>query len=157
MNETMKTLFLSFDGRISRKPFWIGALGIIVASAVSVFVLQGLFGLPGRQLVYASMAVSLILVWPIIAISTKRLHDRDKPATFWLVIFFGPSFVANIMRDFEVDYTVISLEGKQVLYAGNIALFITVIALVTGIWALIELGLLKGNASENSYGPDPLA
>lgn len=149
-------LFTSFEGRISRKSFWIGVLGIVAASVVSLIILQQLFGLPGRQLVYVSMAVSFILLWPMAAVCTKRLHDRDKPAMPWLFIFFGAAFAGNIMRSFEIDYSIITLAEQQVLYPGRIAVVVSLFGLVTGVWALIELGMLKGSRDENSYGPVPL-
>lgn len=148
-------LFTSCEGRISRKSFWLGLLGIFAASVVAILVLGLMFSLTGRPLVHASMAVSFILLWPMFAIAVKRLHDRDKAAMPWVAIFFGPSFLANMMRDFEVDYSVITLAGEQAFYPGKFAMTITVISLITGIWALIELGILKGSTGENSFGPDP--
>ena len=148
-------LFTSFEGRISRKMFWLGLLGIVAASVVAMFVLGLMFNLTGRMLVHASMGVSFLLLWPMFAIAKKRLHDRDKLAMPWVAIFFAPSFIANIMRDFEVDYSIITLVGQQAFYPGKFATTIIVISLITGIWALIELGLLAGSKGENSFGPDP--
>ena len=148
-------LFTSVEGRISRKTFWLGLLGIFAASALAIFVLEMLLGLPGRRLVYASMSISFMLLLPMAAITIKRLHDRGKAAMPWLVIFFGPSFAANIMRDFGIDYSIVMRAGEQVIYPGKMALTMSVFALITGIWALIELGVLKGQSGENIYGPDP--
>lgn len=150
-------LFTSIEGRISRKAFWIGLLGIIAASVVAMFVLGLMFNLTGRMLVNASMGVSFLLLWPMFAIAVKRLHDRDKLAMPWVAIFFVPSFIANMMRNFEVDYSVITLAGEQVFYPGKLAMTIGVISMITGIWAIVELGFLKGSAGENSFGPDPQA
>lgn len=147
--------FTSLEGRISRKSFWLGLLGIITASVVAMIVLGLMFSLTGRTLVHASMGVSFLLLLPMLAIAVKRLHDRGKAAMPWVAIFFGPSFIANMMRDFEVDYSVITLAGEQVFYPGKLAMTIGVISMITGIWALVELGLLKGTDGENSYGPDP--
>lgn len=152
-----KTLYTSFEGRISRKSFWLGLLGIIIASFIGIFVLGMFFWLIGRTLVYVSMAISLILLVPMAAVTVKRLHDNDKPAMPWLLIFFGPGFISNMMRDFGIDYSVLTLGGEQVLYPGKIAMVISLIGLVTGLWALYELGIRKGTAGENTYGPDPLA
>lgn len=148
-------LFTSLNGRISRKIFWLGLLAIVIASVVAMFVLGAVFNLAGRMLVHASMGVSFLLLLPMFAICVKRLHDRDKPTMPWIAIFFGPVFIANLMRDFEVDYSIITLAGEQVFYPGKFATLITVISLFTGIWALVELGILKGSDGENDYGPDP--
>ncbi|MGE3873090.1 MAG: hypothetical protein AB7F74_09050 [Parvibaculaceae bacterium] len=34
---------------------------------------------------------------------------------------------------------------------------LSIASLVVGIWALIELGILKGTDGPNRHGPDPLA
>ena len=35
--------------------------------------------------------------------------------------------------------------------------WVQIINLVLGVWALVELGCLKGTTGDNQYGTDPLA
>ncbi len=80
-----KELFLSFEGRIGRKTFWLkGTLPLMVMS----LFLAGLdfaLGFGG----YLSAAWQLLTIWPILAISAKRWHDRDKSA-WWILIGLVP-------------------------------------------------------------------
>jgi uncharacterized membrane protein YhaH (DUF805 family) len=165
-------LFTSFDGRISRKTFWLGLLGLILASFVFIFLLGTMFAGSGAVPKIIPLAFSLALLYPMIAISVKRLHDRNKPAMPWIAIFFLPGFISNIMQSFQIDYTVMDVSemmdaggmmgmfnmgGQEILLPGKIAMLIGVISMVVGIWALVELGFLRGTEGENNYGPDPLA
>jgi uncharacterized membrane protein YhaH (DUF805 family) len=71
-----RRLFLEFDGRISRQPFWIGTLAVFGAN-----VLVG--ALLGRGALGA--IVSLALLYPSIAVAVKRWHDRGKSG-WWVLI-----------------------------------------------------------------------
>jgi len=165
-------LFTSFDGRISRQSFWLGILGIIGASIIAIFALGTLFGTSGTVSKFVWTIISLALFYPAAAISAKRLHDRNKPTLPWLAIFFLPGFISNLMQIFRIDYSVLDMSqmegmggmmgmfssaGQDFLVPGKLAMLVSLVALVVGIWALVELGFLKGTDGENSFGPDPLA
>jgi uncharacterized membrane protein YhaH (DUF805 family) len=73
-------LFLTFDGRISRQPFWIGSLILLAVNVLVVGVLgQGVLG----------ALVSLALVYPSVALGIKRWHDRNKSG-WWVLIGLIP-------------------------------------------------------------------
>ena len=73
-------LFLSFDGRITRQPFWIGSLILLGVNVVVLAALgQGVLG----------GIVSLALVYPSVALGVKRWHDRDKSG-WWMLIGLIP-------------------------------------------------------------------
>lgn len=165
-------LFTSFDGRISRRSFWLGILGIIVASFIAIFALGALFGNSDTTMKFAGTIISLALFYPAAAISAKRLHDRNKPTMPWLAIFFLPGFISNLMQAFRIDYSVLDVSqmegmggmmgmfssaGQDILVPGKLAMLVGLVAMVVGIWALVELGFLKGTDGDNSFGPDPLA
>ena len=162
-------LFTSFDGRISRQSFWLGVLGIIILSFIAMFALGSLFGTTGIISKFVWAIISLALFYPAAAISAKRLHDRNKPTMPWLAIFFLPGFVSNLMQIFQINYLVLDMSqmqgmggmmgasGQDILVPGKLAMFVGLVSLVVGIWALVELGILKGTDGENSFGPDPLA
>lgn len=159
-------LFTSFDGRISRKSFWLGILGIIVISIACIVILGMFFSGP---LNIISMIISLALLYPAAAISIKRLHDRNKPAMPWIAIFFLPGLISNLMQVFQINYAVLDVsnmgemgammgaivDGQDILVPGMLAMLVSVASLIVGIWMLVELGILKGTDGENDYGPDP--
>jgi uncharacterized membrane protein YhaH (DUF805 family) len=76
-----KYLYMSFDGRIARKDWWIGALIIFVVSLV-VTALIGDRGL-------IQFVVWIFLFIASLALHIKRFHDRGKPG-WWVLVFFIP-------------------------------------------------------------------
>jgi len=83
-----KYLFLSIDGRINRQPFWVGVVVLVVISGIAS-ILDAILGLPTMGGAYGrgpiSGLVSLVMIYPSIALSAKRWHDRDKSA-WWILI-----------------------------------------------------------------------
>jgi uncharacterized membrane protein YhaH (DUF805 family) len=77
-------LFL-FKGRISRGPFWIFNLACIVLIFGPVFLVYD--GVESATNYVDVM--SIVLLWPSLAVQAKRWHDRDKSA-WWLLINFVP-------------------------------------------------------------------
>ena len=78
--------FLSIDGRLNRKPFWLGILALLVAN----LVVSGLGVVIGGALGNAiAFIFGIALIWPGICVSGKRWHDRDKSA-WWMLISLVP-------------------------------------------------------------------
>jgi uncharacterized membrane protein YhaH (DUF805 family) len=131
------TLLFSFRGRINRMPYWLVSLAMLIVMA-AVFVLVGFSG------VWQSAVLLLLLlipsIWIGVALAVKRLHDRNKSA-WWLVIFYVLPGILEGIGEFAGDAEVVLLIASSAL----------------SIWALVELGFLRGTAGPNNYGPDPLA
>jgi len=84
-------LLFSFQGRISRKTFWIFNGFVFVAG-----MLLGLITEPVKTIEDISTAhifFMLWMLWPNLAIQVKRWHDQDKSA-LWLLVnlipYIGP-------------------------------------------------------------------
>ena len=94
---TLRDLLLSIQGRIGRKAFWLGVAVLFAAQCAAALLDRALFG--SAQSLF-SLLVGLGVIWPGIAISGKRWHDRDKSA-WWILIGLLPvigtiwSFVEN--------------------------------------------------------------
>ncbi|MFT3988793.1 DUF805 domain-containing protein [Aestuariivirga sp.] len=100
-----RDLFLSFEGRIGRQAFWLGLIALLVIEWIVFFLVLTLFGgsltvaVDGgdSQAAMAAMysltgpaaLVSLIFLWPALAIQIKRWHDRNKSG-WWVLIAFLP-------------------------------------------------------------------
>ena len=132
-----KNLYLSFEGRINRQPFWLGLLAFVIVIWILEFVLFAIFGgdmmnvdpNASKEAAAAAMQatmgrlwlplliLALITLWPTLAIYTKRWHDRDKSG-WWSLIMFVP--------------------------------------IIGAIWLIIELGFLSGTDGPNRFGDDPL-
>lgn len=168
-----KYLFLRFDGRISRKPFWIGAIILAVAGiALSFLVLGAVLGgivnggdiSPEAALAYSrfvcwgNIAVFLILAWPAAALMIKRRHDRDS-AGYDVWAYLGLSLFSQLLGAFSIDYAVVTDPATGItsvapgFFSGTIGFAVLLVA----IYLVVVCGVLKGTAGPNSYGPDPLA
>jgi uncharacterized membrane protein YhaH (DUF805 family) len=101
-----KHLFTSFEGRASRQPFWLGILVMIIVQWVLMLILGIVLGTsmmsgmdpnmaPEEAAAMATKAmtpviiVSLLFLYPTLAIYTKRWHDRGKSG-WWSLILFIP-------------------------------------------------------------------
>ncbi len=85
----MKQLY-SFEGRIGRKAFWLGTLGIIAAVVVAQILMVALAAVSetaGMIGAVVAMVICLALLIPSIALSVKRWHDLDKSGWFALLGF----------------------------------------------------------------------
>ena len=79
-------ILLDPRGRIARRTFWLwGVLALICAGAL----MHALLGIARVRREYAEHAINLLLLWPAIATSAKRWHDRDKSA-WWVLMALVP-------------------------------------------------------------------
>jgi uncharacterized membrane protein YhaH (DUF805 family) len=134
-------LLNSFEGRISRRTFWIAMAVLVVAEIVGHFVAEAL---QGERL---SAIVDLAFTYPEFAIAAKRAHDRDLP--IWiLIVFFG----GGALLDF---FTVLGLAGSNE-EPSVLSLIIAVPFTVMLVALMIELGFRRGTIGPNRHGPDPV-
>ncbi len=142
-------LFWSAEGRIRRSHFW-AAWGII-------FVANLLLG----WIPLIGFLVNLVLIWPSIAIQTKRLHDMGR--TGWLqLIPIGAWIVAIIVIIASVGMTAFSNpegfeNGDPAAVFGVMGPMFIAIALVFlgSIGFLIWIGATEGRPGRNQYGDNP--
>lgn len=137
----MIQLYTSFDGSITRKPFWLGLLGLL---AVGIAI--GIVTLPlGRLGEWVALLASLALLYPALALSTKRLRDRGRAnVPFWLAIYFAPGVLLNMFQTLGIGYSRFTMGDVSVMQPTGIGLVLTFIAAIVAIMALIDLGFLKG-------------
>ena len=79
-------LLFSFEGRIGRRTWWLWGAAAMIGLAIYLTVVLRVAGLSKE---IADGVVNLLLVWPALAISVKRWHDRDKPG-WWALVAFVP-------------------------------------------------------------------
>jgi uncharacterized membrane protein YhaH (DUF805 family) len=135
-------LLNGFDGRISRKTFWIAMAAVTVAEIFGHILAEEI---QGDRL---SAIVDLAFTYPEFAIALKRGHDRNMPV--WLLIVF---FAAGAVLDLLTVLQMTGTEDDPSIISLAIALPFTVLALAL----LVELGFRRGTPGPNQYGPDPLA
>ena len=82
------SLYTSFDGRIGRQAFWIGTLVLAAVHFIGGGVISTIFG-HGFFGGLLRIVLSLVLLYPSLAVAAKRWHDRDKSG-WWSLIALIP-------------------------------------------------------------------
>lgn len=158
-----------FNGRIGRAGFWCSlifvACGIILllllyAGAMLAFTGQlGSFDLGAEDvfklvdiaayrwslldnlpLLLLKLAATALMLWIYLAITVKRLHDRDKSA-WWLLAYF---VLPGLYKQFEDRLP----DSYWILPLGLASAILT-------LAAFVETGFLRGTIGLNRFGPDP--
>jgi uncharacterized membrane protein YhaH (DUF805 family) len=134
-------LFTSFEGRITRQPFWI-AWAVFIAIEIAI-------SFSGGDDARWGSALDLMLVYPQLAVCAKRGHDRNSP--IWVVgLFFA---VGAILDVFLLGGWI---TNADVANATPLMLAFLVPYAVFGLALIIDLGFRRGTVGPNRYGPDPL-
>ncbi len=134
-------LLWSFDGRISRRTFWIGLTTVGLIELVCHVAAQSL------DQDRLSSIISLAFGFPEFAILAKRGHDRN--VSTWVP---GAFYAYSSLIDFLF---VIGLAGTQD-EPSSLVVALTVPWLAFAAGLLIDFGLRKGTRGPNAFGPDPL-
>ncbi|HSM18814.1 MAG TPA: DUF805 domain-containing protein [Hyphomicrobiales bacterium] len=150
-------IFLSPNGRISRRQFWLGHAMIlgatVVLSLVGGFVAGILSTLPGFEglrvwgPVMIGGGVAVLALVAEITLAVKRMHDRDASG-LWVVGVVVVALIANL------------LIGGEHIQAGEspitpLTVGLSVFTMIMGGWLIIELGFIRGTEGENRYGSEP--
>ena len=142
-------LLFSFEGRTRRSHFWIGWLICLGVGVVAGWI-PPLAGL-----------VSLLLIWPNVAITVKRLHDMGHSgwlaAIPWVVNIVGVCFAVFIIGfsaifnsaalDREEPAAIFALLGPAI----GIVLLLTLVNLGFLLW----VGVTDSQPGDNRFGPNP--
>ncbi len=145
MNFDAKHLYLSSDGRIGRKSYWIAGIAMAVVSIFVSVLLQNM--LAGTALLVAAIIWQLVLSYPVYHLMAKRFQDRNKSASIALYVIIA-FFILTVIT------LVTTPPPGQMPGAGMMIASFAILAL--GIWLLVELGFLRGTIGPNKYGPDPV-
>jgi uncharacterized membrane protein YhaH (DUF805 family) len=159
-----------FEGRINRANFWLAwpiMLCMMMLLAILTITVSKLFGGPGSFCVdikdifavldpetYRSLSTTdlygvvgkaigtPLFLWVYLAISIKRLHDRNKSAWWMMLFFVFPGLFDQFADRLGDSYPVILVGYVSFAFC---------------VWGFIELGFLKGTKATNRFGADPLA
>ena len=158
-------IYLSGEGRLNRKGFWISAIGLAIMLLFLLFLI-GVLLIPfgGSDTKFGAKLLGLISaaigLYPSYNIVLKRLHDRGRPENLvW--VFLVPGIASTLFQVLEISgryQKTVFLGQESLAFAPNgLGMLISLITFGIGIWALIELGILPGEKSRNAHGPDPSA
>ena len=147
-----KTLLFSFSGRANRAKYWLTVLIVAIAWIVAVIIGVILSAVLGRTFglvvgAILGLAVFVFAIWAGVAVGLKRLHDREKPGWWLLVFWLLPGVLSG------AGSALGGFAGGEPSLAGGA---LSLVVLGIWVWAIVELGCLKGTTGPNMYGPDPL-
>lgn len=139
-------LFLDSKGRIGQKDFWIGFLILFVAGLV-----LGLIPVLGA-------IIGLILLYPQVCLFSKRLHDFGKTGWLYLApivlsVVLAGAMVAMSGAAFFTPGGPGSMSPSAAAGLGGGILLMALLLLVVNLGFLLWVGLSKGDAGPNRYGP----
>lgn len=155
-----ETLF-GFEGRLRRRDWWVAWIGMgLVSYVVTSIIAPLVLGIDGRPevdpqtfsvsypvpLLIALLGTTSLLMWPYLAVSVKRAHDRGRSGRFVAGLLMATTIVAyapHILKSFL---------GVDV---GAYAWVATGVSGAVSLWLLVVLGFLDGAKGPNRYGPSP--
>jgi|GEM_PF-399153 len=157
----MWNFLFSFRGRASRADIW----KFTIACTALVLCLRLIFKaspdadvfaraqeilsqgpIVDRLILIFALLVSCLITLAGLAVTTRRLHDREKSA-WWLIPFWAlPQLNSRLVPGGLFAHTSHRWFEHPV----------TLIGLGLGFWAFLELFCFAGSIGENDYGRDPL-
>jgi uncharacterized membrane protein YhaH (DUF805 family) len=167
--------FTRFDGRIGRQTYWLGIIVILVIAIILYFILSAILGTgmsammdpqkmaePGfmegvmRSAAIQQLITLAILFYPATALMSKRLNDRDRPS--WMKwVFWVPTVISTLLGLAGLGYTMTDAgNGLMMPQPTTLMMIISILSIVVGLWALVELGFLRGTDGPNQHGADPV-
>ncbi len=138
---TWRYLMLSFEGRIGRAAFWIAGIALTFISVSGQYMA---LMLDGEKL---AAIVWLLFLYPTLAITIKRLHDRDRPNAT-IIMLYGPAFALTLLDMLDID------TGDDGM---SLSALLQLMVMASSLWLFIDLGCLRGTRGPNAHGPDPVA
>lgn len=149
----LQHILFSFDGRIGRRTYWLAILAVVVTVAVltSVPLLIPSENVAVFILALTSQFIWLLSLWPLLAVGSKRLHDRNKNG-WWLLLFWVLPFALVV-----AGLSIAIFNDPRTGRSGDLstASVLLLASLPPALWGIVELGILPGTKGPNLYGEDP--
>ncbi|WAC48450.1 DUF805 domain-containing protein [Asticcacaulis sp. SL142] len=144
----------SLSGRVARLPFIAFVIGVKLAiEAIGYAQRQYMPPLPIDDMMIAAIpgVITLVLMWPLFAVTVKRLHDIEWPAVLALVQFI-PLIGIVIFFTRSQYYTADAEHLARMFEWAGIGL--NIMALISfGLFLL--LAVIPGVNRTNRFGPPP--
>ncbi|MBC7769798.1 MAG: DUF805 domain-containing protein, partial [Phycisphaerales bacterium] len=154
---SLLSLLFAFQGRINRRQYWLGSMGVGVGGAFVFFSLGLIFG-PGAGspseasvvILLLSSLVFFLMGWSGLALQAKRFHDRGRSGYFALAPFVPWVMIATAV----IGGVAADAPAQQVV--PSILPWLGVLTLIN-IWFVVDLGALPGTDGPNKYDHTPSA
>jgi len=80
---SLRALLFGLEGRIGRRTWWLWAVAMPLGMSLYFTVLLRVAGVAPHA---TDTVINLVLLWPVLALSVKRWHDRGKSGWWFLVV-----------------------------------------------------------------------
>lgn len=173
-------LYTSTEGRISRKTFWLGVLGLVVVNLLISFLIMPLVGvsmMPNmaaladpsadaaavskmitdsiRASSWAGLVMFIVFAYPAYAVMIKRRHDKDNNGMD-VVVYLGVTALLVLVQALGIGYDTMTIGEISVPTPSMVLTLLSAVVGIYAIYLIVVLGFLRGTAGPNQYGPDPL-
>lgn len=138
--------YASFNGRARRSEYWYFFLfNALISITIGIIVIYGSINLFGKGIIESfkafraiNITYNIIVLLPLLAVSSRRLHDIDKSSLnlFWYLFTFP---------------TVLPITG---FYANTLKFISSVACIIIYIIFLVWF-CKEGTIGDNKYGKDP--
>jgi uncharacterized membrane protein YhaH (DUF805 family) len=167
---SLRDKMFSFEGRLRRRDYWLISfgLGLVVFFATEVLMrvvfgpeyglFTGGFEAMNRRvadgLPYVLQELfAFVTIWPNLAMSAKRRHDRGKgaaPVISLLVVFWFLTIVqVPVMHVYADTLATMPFAAAYLIYSLSTA--------ALSIYLFVIVGCLDGTPGPNRFGPSPKA
>jgi uncharacterized membrane protein YhaH (DUF805 family) len=157
-------LLFSFKGRIGRQYWWLTSLAVAAVAGMTSSLIElaakvsGSGAIdpetqqfePSAPFLLGIFAIALLNAWISYALSTKRLHDRNRFG--WLLVWQVLLLLGALLLAMAGFLVPEDQRKACFVAAGGLG----IAAIIYSFWLFIELGFLKGTMGPNGYGLDPL-
>ena len=159
----MGSFLFSPYGRISRRTYWLNWILPYIAVSIAVTVLDyAMFPInpnTGEPTPVFQAIAGLILLWPSLATTTKRLHDRGltgwwQAAPLLALIPIAMTAYWYYSARLENGASPSTFQDNPLAMLGVVVGGLVALGVV--LYVLINTLFLRGQAGPNKYGEDPL-
>jgi uncharacterized membrane protein YhaH (DUF805 family) len=164
-----QTLF-GFSGRLRRRDWWLFGAAVTILEWLAVNIASSGVGGPAgwelwerigtdptaRHLLAQDLrfqgVVAAIFLWPSLALSVKRLHDRGCSG-WWLALPYA--FLGAQALIFYLRFSGLGGGGGGPHFAPALDTALDIGFVFSAIGLFIEMAILDGTHGPNSFGPSP--
>lgn len=137
-------ILFAFNDRLNRRPYIVATVAIGLPNTVLQTVVP----------TDAGLLAQIVLFWPLLALGTKRAHNRGHGAD-WIVCMLALPGAFGVLLELVVAAE--AVKGGLDASTLNLIVALDLLLVLPVLWASVELVFLRGVAGANRFGPDPLA
>jgi uncharacterized membrane protein YhaH (DUF805 family) len=98
----------------------------------------------------------VVLFYPLMALISQRLNDLNRPGwqkwVFWVPTVLATGLaLTDKAYAFALKFPTMSPPEPTVAMT-----VVTWLSIVIGLWAVVDLGFIRGTYGDNPHGPDPI-